>query len=60
MTYGKFPLGLPQRLDSVVMWHPCLERLGTHDPIAARTPAIVARCLAAHDADDVSRENMQK
>ena len=32
-TYGKLPLGLPQRLDAIVMRHPRLERLGAHDPL---------------------------
>jgi hypothetical protein len=49
-TYWKLPLGLPQRLDPVVMRHSCLERLCAHDPVLARTPAILTRSFATHDA----------
>lgn len=55
-TYWKLPLGLPQRLDPVVMRHARFKCLLAHDPLPTRTRTPVPRggvtCLAAHDDDD--------
>ena len=52
-TYWKFPLGLPQCLDAVVMRHPCLERLGAHDPM----PTLTVVVLRTHDDNDDEGKN---
>ena len=62
-TYRKLPLGLPQRLDAVVVRHACLKGRGAHDPVlgtlrlaipAGRdTPSAVRR----HDAEMIEKES---